>query len=91
MHLQISMRNCPAHTPQCSAEHSESHPEVINYKTEWKRQLLRKLQQPKVQGLAGLEKVKHQARLVFQAAAVLGVRHEIIESAVARFVALQTA
>ena len=61
---------------------------MVNWKKEWRRRLLLKLQQPKVQGLAGMEQVRHQARLVFQAAAVLGVRHEVIESAANRFTQL---
>ncbi len=61
---------------------------MVSQKTEWRRRLLLKLQQPKVQGLSGMEQVRHQARLVFQAAAVLGVRHEVIESAANRFTQL---
>ena len=79
----------PAHISLCFAGKTEWLPEVVNYKTEWKRQLLKKLQQPNVQGLAGMGGLKHQPRLVFQAAAVLGVRRELIESAITRYNALQ--
>ena len=74
----------------CRAENIERRPELVNWKNEWKRRLLLKLQQPKVQGLAGMAEVRHQARLVFQAAAVLGVRHEVIQSAANRFTLLQS-
>jgi len=73
----------------CSAENARTAPEVVNYKVEWKRRLLQKLQQPDIQGLAGMHEVKHGARLVFQAAGVLGVRQKIIESAIKQFTALQ--
>ena len=74
----------------CRAGDTEGPPELVNWKTEWMRQLLLKLQQPKVEGLAGMDGVRHQAKLVFQAAAVAGVRHEVIESAAKRFTFLQS-
>lgn len=74
----------------CHAEGTERPPELVNWKNEWKRRLLLKLQQPKVQGLAGMAEVRHQARLVFRAAAVLGVRHEVIQSAAKTFTLLQS-
>ena len=82
MMLSVSFHLCPA-------GNDRQVPEAVNYRQEWKRQLLRRLQQPDVQGLAGMQGVKRQARLVFQAAAVLGVRREIIESAISRLAALE--
>ena len=79
----------PAHESLCYAGKTDRQPEVVNFKKEWKRRLLKQLQQPSVQGLAGMGGLKHQPRLVFQAAAVLGVRQDIIESAIRRYSSLQ--
>ena len=62
---------------------------MINRKHEWRRQLLQTLKQPDVPDLAGMEGLGANAKLVFQAAEVLGIRQGIIESAIRRFTALQ--
>ena len=62
---------------------------MINYKRERKRRLLQTLKQPEVPDLAGMEGLGGNAKLVFQAAEVLGIRQGIIESAIKRFTVLQ--
>ena len=69
----------------------EKPPEVIDYRKEWQRRLLQRLSQPDVPGLAGMEGLEHDAGLALQAAAVLGVRQSVIESAISKFSALRQA
>ena len=62
---------------------------MIDYRREWKRRLLQTLKQPEVPDLAGMEGLGGNAKLVFQAAGVLGIRQGVIESAIKRFTVLQ--
>lgn len=51
----------------------------------WREEALRQLRPAEAPVLEGLEGVEGEARMVFDAAAVLGVRHDLLSSAAARW------
>ena len=73
----------------CPGDGTRAGLEVVDYKREWKRRLLQTLKQPEVPDLAAMEGLGGNAKLVFQAAEVLGIRQGIIESAIRQFTVLQ--